>query len=115
MKNPNNGNQLDQAAIRQIVLASLEEVLALNMAEPAGDRDHGDGSVLIGPGAVLDSLGLVSLILEVEQRLDQEFDVQLVLADERAMSQRHSPYRSIGSLVEYITRLVEEHNDRDRS
>jgi len=29
-----------------------------------------------------------------------------VLADERALSQKHSPFRSVGSLADYVSELV---------
>ena len=57
---------------------------------------------------VLDSMGLVTLIVDVEQRLEEEYDEVVVLADERAMSQKRSPFLSVGSLADYICQLVEE-------
>jgi acyl carrier protein len=57
---------------------------------------------LIGPAAVLDSMGLVSAILDIEQRLADDYDIVLALADERAMSQKNSPFRSVQTLTEYV-------------
>lgn len=68
---------------------------------------------LMGKSAGLDSLGLVNLIVDVEGRLLDDFDVEVTLADERAMSQKHSPFRTIGSLAEYICRLAREPHDGD--
>jgi len=81
----------------------------LAMTDGPAPTELTEGTFLIGQDAVLDSLGLVNLILEVEQRLDTEHDLTLVLADERAMSQKHSPFRSVGSLADYICRLAVEH------
>ena len=63
---------------------------------------------LFGRGSKLDSLGLVNLIVAVEQNIEDEFDVIITLADERAMSQEHSPFRTVGSLVDYIEVLLGE-------
>lgn len=102
-----NSSQLDRAAVVAIVIAGVREALAL--AAPVPDPDSlGEQTCLIGEGAVLDSLGLVTAILEIEQRLAEQHDVVLVLADERAMSQKHSPFRSIGSLADYVLRLASE-------
>lgn len=63
---------------------------------------------LYGSKSALDSIGLVTLIAAVEEKISTEFQKDIILADERAMSQRHSPFGSIGSLVEYIEKLLVE-------
>jgi acyl carrier protein len=67
---------------------------------------------LFGHGGLLDSLGLVTLVVAVEQAIEETYGISVSLADERAMSQRHSPYRTIGSLAEYASRIihVEDHD-----
>ena len=56
----------------------------------------------------MDSLALVSFITDLEERISDEFDKDVVLADEKAMSARTSPFRSIESLRDYIKSLLEE-------
>tara|TARA_B100001564_G_scaffold340438_1_gene334110 strand:+ start:177 stop:467 length:291 start_codon:yes stop_codon:yes gene_type:complete len=63
---------------------------------------------LYGGNGVLDSMGLVILITDLEERISKEFDKEIVLADEKAMSQRTSPFRNIGTLVKYIQQIIEE-------
>ena len=63
---------------------------------------------LYGSKSKLDSLGLVNLIVTVEQNIEDEFDVNITIADERAMSQIHSPFRTIGSLADHIEMLLKE-------
>ena len=65
-------------------------------------------TVLFGKDGQLDSLGLVNLLVTIEQNIEDEFDASLTLADERAMSQEHSPFRTVGSLVDYIEVLLGE-------
>ena len=57
---------------------------------------------LFGDGGALDSLALVGLIVAVEELLYDELDLEVTLADEKAMSQRVSPFRSISTLAEYV-------------
>ena len=97
--------------IVEIVTSSLEDVLAMADGDSPGDgavEDIGEDTRLLGRKGVLDSMGLVTLIVDVEQRLEEEYDVVVVLADERAMSQKRSPFRSVGSLTDYICQLAEE-------
>ncbi|HSD74326.1 MAG TPA: hypothetical protein VLB75_06120 [Steroidobacteraceae bacterium] len=56
---------------------------------------------LFGEGGLLDSMALVSLVIAVEQALEEKYDVAVALADEKALSQRSSPYRTIGTLAAY--------------
>ena len=58
------------------------------------------------------SFWLVSFIVVVEQNIDDEFSVSLTLADERAMSQKNSPFRTLGSLIDYIEILLKEKEER---
>jgi hypothetical protein len=67
-----------------------------------------EDSVLFGPGGHLDSLGLVSLVLDVEEAIDARAGLQLVLADERAMAQRRNPFRDVRSLAEHVMARIDE-------
>ena len=64
---------------------------------------------LFGRGGPLDSLGLVNLIVAVEQLVEDELSVSVALADERALSRRSSPFRTVGSLAGYLRERLEEH------
>jgi Patatin-like phospholipase len=50
-------------------------------------------------------LGSVTLIVDVEQRVLHQLGLNVTLADDRAMSQRNSPFRSIGTLTGYLGRV----------
>jgi acyl carrier protein len=67
-------------------------------------------TVLFGKNGRLDSLGLVSFIVEVEQELEDEFGIAVTLADERAMSQKNSPFLTLQTLEEYISLLLRDHD-----
>ena len=61
---------------------------------------------LLGSETALDSMGLVSLIVTIEREVEDAFGVALTLADERALSMKASPFRSIQSLADYIGILL---------
>lgn len=63
---------------------------------------------LLGKSSKLDSFGLVNLIILVEEKLYDKFDKSITLADERAMSQEHSPFRTVQSLTDYAYTLLSE-------
>ena len=98
--------QPNRDTIARLVMLSLHEVLS-QKEQPLPDLVNGAVN-LIGRQAVLDSLGLVTLIVDLEQRLEEEYGVSLILVDEQAMSQRSSPFRTVQSLIDYICRLIEE-------
>lgn len=63
---------------------------------------------LIGSDSVLDSIGLVTFLAELEDLLEEELDIEIEIADERAMSRFRSPFTNIESLSEF---LLEKIND----
>ena len=65
-------------------------------------------TILVGDGSNLDSIGLVSLIVTAEQNIEDMFGLSLTLADEKALSQKISPFRTVGSLVDYVELLINE-------
>lgn len=62
---------------------------------------------LYGEGGELDSMGLVTLILALEQSIEDEFGVSVALADEKALSQTKSPYRSVASVADYAAEQID--------
>ena len=63
---------------------------------------------IFGEGGALDSLALVSLITEIEERVHDEFDKSIVLADEKTMSKRQSPFATVESLSEFVEFVMTE-------
>jgi acyl carrier protein len=65
-------------------------------------------TALYGSASALDSLGLVNFLVAAEQEVEKEFGHAIVLADDRALSQDPSPFRSVGALADYIEVLLRE-------
>lgn len=86
--------------ILAIVLAAADELNA-DLDTPIA-VERGEDASLYGREGVLDSLGLVSLVAAIEEGVQNRLGATVVLADERAVSQRESPFRTVGTLVDYI-------------
>jgi acyl carrier protein len=81
----------------------------LNGKQDTGSSPDIDGQTrLYGPDGILDSLGIVTLVVALEQAIEDTYGVSISLADEKALSQRHSPYRTVGTLSQYAASLLEE-------
>ena len=91
---------IDTAQITTAVFASIDE---LNEVLPLHRRlEKAVDTVLYDTNGCLDSLELVNLIVITEQNVEDAFGVPVILADERAMSLRHSPFRTVSTFVAYI-------------
>lgn len=83
----------------------------LNAQLPGDSKlEKGSDFVLFGSTGYLDSLGLVSLIVGIEDKINAEYGYTISLADEKAMSQESSPFKTIGTLVEYLSMLIDDHS-----
>jgi hypothetical protein len=62
---------------------------------------------LFGSGSPLDSLGLVALVIDIEEAFADR-GIALSLTDERAMSQHRNPFRTVCVLTAHISTLLAE-------
>jgi acyl carrier protein len=61
---------------------------------------------LYGEDGFLDSLDLVNFITILEEKLEDDLNLELTLVNSDVLSQENSPFATIDSLVNYITSLV---------
>jgi len=67
-------------------------------------------SALFGKDSVLDSMGLVNIIIDIESRfLDK--DIEISLTSEAAMSRRRSPFRTVETLADFIMEQIGDNNE----
>jgi acyl carrier protein len=84
----------------------LEAIRNANLARtPDAQLAVGPEAPIFGADSPLDSLGLVALLIDIEDALAAQ-GVDVSLSDDRAMSQRRSPFRTVATLVEYIGAIV---------
>lgn len=95
---------MESEKIVQIIYDVIDET---NAQLPADRQIEKSGdAVLFGSNGKLESLGIVHFIVAVEDRVREELGVGITLADERAMSRKSSPFRSVASLSSYISELI---------
>jgi len=57
---------------------------------------------LYGGNGVFDSMHLVSFLVQVEEALEDEFDREISLTSEKAVSSRIGPFSSVRRLMDFI-------------
>jgi hypothetical protein len=66
----------------------------------------GEQTRLVGAGALLDSVGLVSLLINLEQRLDNAVDLASSLMASASVVEEEHPFRTVGTLADHIHQLL---------
>lgn len=97
---------LNKEAIQAIILQALN-----NINDERGPGEQLAISLdtrLFGADAVLDSLSLVSVIVDVEGAVSDQAGREISLTDDRAMSQAVSPFSDVNALTAYIQLLLSE-------
>jgi acyl carrier protein len=90
--------------ILEVIVEVIESFNGLDI-EPKIQFTSAGNALLFDPKSSLDSLALVTLVLNIEDKLSEKFGLNITLADDRAMSQKNSPFRTTESLTEYIFSL----------
>jgi len=92
----------------RLVLDAIYQALqALNQERDADEQiEIGPQTPLFGEESALDSLSLVSVIVDLETALSDQFDRSISLTDDRAMSHVPVPFTDVGALKSYILELL---------
>ena len=90
--------------INETIFNALDEINQLLPDENKIEKK--EDTVLYGAYSRLDSLGLVNLIVTVEQRVQDELGRSIDLTDEKALSRKNSPFLTVKTLSDYISSLL---------
>jgi acyl carrier protein len=90
---------VDCSQIQTIILDALR--MANQAREDNQQLTVSPDAPLFGNDGQLDSMGLVALIIDIEEALG-EAGYNIILTNERAMSRAQSPFKDVPSLVAYI-------------
>ncbi len=88
---------------------SALEVISRSIQDFSMDNDQMAVSLttsLFGEGAVIDSLTLVNIIVDLEELVDMQCGFAVSLTDDDAVFRDPSPYSTVGSLIDFICELV---------
>jgi len=88
---------MNSGELKEIIYSVVDEYFVENKIK---NKATGE-TVLFGSESVLDSLGFVNLIVEIENKL-KDHDYDIIIASEKAMSRKNSPFRTINTLAEFI-------------
>jgi len=95
-----------RSQIVDIIRAAVENESAMR-SEPISLAE-GEATALYGAHGQIDSMGLVSIIVDVEQGIERELGIHVTLVSDTAMSARRSPFATIGSMADYALTLCTE-------
>ncbi|WP_327694190.1 MULTISPECIES: hypothetical protein [unclassified Streptomyces] len=62
---------------------------------------------LYGDSGVFDSMHLVNFLTLIEEAIEDEYDIEISLTSEKAVSRRVSPFSGVGRLIEFIEEEME--------
>jgi acyl carrier protein len=106
------------ALLKEIAMVTKEDVLSViyeaidshnqGLDDEGAQLEKSPNTALFSSESGLDSLGLVGIIVEVEQLVDEKFDKQITIANEKALSSTRSPFRSVESLCDHILELLQQ-------
>lgn len=65
-------------------------------------------TALFANGSSIDSLSLVTVIVDLETVFATDYNKEISLTDDRAMTRSISPFETVNSLVDYIVELINE-------
>jgi acyl carrier protein len=104
----NTIDSVERAEILAMITSSVREVTL--QARRDWNDAIGEETRLFGSKGLLDSLGLVTVVLDVEQQISDRSGCTISLADDRALSMERSPFRTVGTLADYVLTLLREAN-----
>lgn len=96
----------DKARVQGAIYRAIDDV---NMQLTAEERlDKTPETLLLADGGKLDSLTVVNLVVMVEEMIEDEFGVMINIADQDVGALGHNPFRSVGTLTDYIAERLDE-------
>jgi hypothetical protein len=94
-------NSLTVAAATQVLVTAMDDING--QRRKAERREATPATILVGPGAVLDSLLLLNFLVAAEQRLAENHGVHVSLVDLVAdLDEDQTPLESIATLARHL-------------
>jgi len=96
-----------QTEVIEIIKNAFEEIMELK-EEYRKLKEINEITPIFGKDALFDSMDLVYFLVTVEEKVRNKYNVSISLTDEKAMSQRNTPFKNVKTLSEYIINILEE-------
>ena len=97
---------MGRSAILEIVLKQINSLV--NTLPEDQKFEVKENIVLFGRNSNIDSLSLVSLIVDLEAYFMDEYNLEISLTDDRAMTREISPFNTVASLTDYLHEIINE-------
>ena len=93
--------------IEKIYALIINQLNELNETLPPEQQFVADQhTVLFGNNSNIDSLSLVSVIVDLETVFSDEYGQDISLTDDRAMTREISPFTNVQNLADYIKEIL---------
>ena len=93
---------INKEVVLQIIGECIDELNDINdMCVPKNPD-----TVLVGRDSDLDSIDFVTIIVSIETKMFEKFDISVSITSEKAMSRTNSPFRTIDTLADFIVELI---------
>ena len=87
-------------AIIKIIFTSIKEV---NENQPSDNRlKLKKDEFLVSDKSKIDSLGLITLLVNIEDKINKTYNVDLNLLEENFISDEKTPFQTIDNLAEWL-------------
>ena len=88
----------------ELIFAAIKEV---NMQQPPEYQlKLNKDEFLISDKSCIDSLGLITLLINIEEKISNKFKKNLNLLDEKLISEENTPFKTLGSLASWLNKNV---------
>jgi acyl carrier protein len=94
----------EREEIKKIIFDTIDELKKIKIFDVKLVKD--EETYLFGNKSSVNSLGFVNLIVDIEQKINDKYQSEITIMDENAMSIKNSPFRTIGTLIDYICQLI---------
>ena len=88
----------------ELIFAAIKEV---NMQQPPEYQlKLNEDEFLISDKSCIDSLGLITLLINIEEKISNKFKINLNLLDEKLISEESTPFETLSSLASWLNNNV---------
>ena len=96
---------IDNEKVIQSIFGAIDEI---NGQLPKGERlEKSINTALFGNHGSLDSLGLVSLVTTLEQKIEKDFGMTVTILEKMEDLEDENPFETVKSLIEYLSSFLE--------
>lgn len=87
----------------------LESIVTINRELKYTELENIDSTTPLFQ--ILDSLGTLDLILELEDRIQEHFGVYIAVANEESMDVQKTPFQTITTLETYLRQRIQDESN----